>query len=113
MARRTVVSDGLAIGAGVTTIVAAETARRIGVPKIIRMYAPGHTHLWKNVAKVDCRHLIPRLLHQRAARLIDLRIIGAIESVEFLRNTLLGHIACGVIHLENLNRFLLDEGKFR
>ena len=66
-------------------VVAAEAARRIIVPKIIRMNAPGHTHVWKDVSQVDGRHFIARLLHQRAPRLIDLRVIRPIEIVEFLQ----------------------------
>src|ERR1700720_4476932 len=112
MARGTVIRYRLAIGAGVTAIVAAEAAWRIVVSEIIRMNAPGHTHVWKNVAKVDCRPLIARFLHQRPPRLINLRIIRTIEIVEFLRNTLLGYIARGIIHLENFDCFLLDERKF-
>ncbi len=85
VARRTIIGDGLAIGAGVAAVVATKAARRIIVPKIIRMNAPGHTHVWENVAKVDGRHLIAGLLHQRAPRLIDLRIIRPIEIVEFVQ----------------------------
>jgi hypothetical protein len=40
VARGTVIGDGLAIGTGMAAIVAAETARRIIVPKIVRMNLP-------------------------------------------------------------------------
>jgi hypothetical protein len=83
VARGTIVGDGLAVLAGVTAVVATEAARRIVVPEIIRVRAPGQTHVGENVAQVDIRHFLARLLDQSAPRLIDLRVICAIEIVEF------------------------------
>ena len=83
MARRAIVRDGLPIRTGMTAVMAAEAARRIVVPKIIRVRAPGHTHVWKDVAQVDRCHLLARLLHQRAPRLIDIGVIRPVEIVEF------------------------------
>ena len=53
MARRTVIGDGLPIGTGMAAVVAAEAARRIIVPKIVRMGAPGHPHVRKDIPQVD------------------------------------------------------------
>jgi len=53
MARRTVIGDGLPIGTGVAAVMAAEAARRIIVPKIVRMGAPGHAHVRENIPQVD------------------------------------------------------------
>ena len=53
MARRTVIGDGLPIGTGVAAVMAAEAARRIIVPKIVRVGAPGHTHIRENIPQVD------------------------------------------------------------
>src|ERR1022692_5210596 len=109
MARRAVIGDGLAIGAGMTAVMTAETARGVIVPKIIRVNTPGHAHLGKDVAKVDRCHLAARLLHERAPRLVDLRVIRAIETVEFGGDALPRHVAGGIINLENLDRLLPDE----
>ena len=84
MTCRTVIRNCLAIGTGVTAIVASEAAGRIVVPKIVRMNTPSHTHLGRNIAQVDRCHFIASLLHQRAPRLIDLRIVSAIKIVELL-----------------------------
>lgn len=53
MARRTVIGDRLPIGTGVAAVMAAEAARRIIVPKIVRMGAPAHAHVRENIAQVD------------------------------------------------------------
>jgi len=53
MTRRAVIRDRLAIGAGVVAIMAAESAARVVVPKIVGMRAPGHAHVGKDVAQVD------------------------------------------------------------
>src|SRR5208282_4037299 len=74
-----IVGDGLAVGTGMTAVMAAEAAWRIVVPKIIRVDAPGHTHGGKDVAQIDVCHFLASLLHHGAPRLIDLRVIGAIE----------------------------------
>jgi hypothetical protein len=50
MASGTVIGDGLAIGTRVRAIMASEAARRIDVPEVIRVCAPGHSHVWENVA---------------------------------------------------------------
>ena len=94
-----------------TAVMAAEAARRIIVPKIVRMNAPGHTHVWKDVAKVDRGYLIARLLHQGAPRLIDLRVIRAIEIVEFGGDVLPRNVPGRVINLENLDRLFPDKGQ--
>src|SRR5450759_1419302 len=52
VARTAIVGDGLAIGAGVAAVMAAEAARRIVVPKIIRVRSPGDAHVREDVAKV-------------------------------------------------------------
>jgi len=111
MARGTVVGDGLAIGAGVAAIVAAEAAGRIIVPNVIRVSAPGYTHVGEDVAQVDPCHLRARLLHCCAPRLIDGRVIGLIELVDFGNDALLGHVAGRIIHLENLDGLLPDVGE--
>ena len=112
MARGTIVGDGLTVGAGMAAIVAAETPRRIVVPEIVGVNAPGHAHVGEDVAKVDVRHFISRFLHQRATRLVDLWIIRPVELVEFFEDALLGHIARGIIHLEEFDRLFLDVRKF-
>jgi hypothetical protein len=53
MARRTVIGDGLPIGTGVAAVMAAEAARLIIVPEIVRMGAPGHAHVRKNIPQVN------------------------------------------------------------
>ena len=93
MAGGTIVGDGLAIGTGMAAVMAAEAARRIVVPEIIRVNAPGHTHVRENVAQIDIRHFLARLLHQRAPRLIDLRVVRPIKIVDFVPNALLRYIA--------------------
>ena len=40
-----VIGDRLAIGAGVVAVMAAEATRRVVVPKIVRVRAPGHVHV--------------------------------------------------------------------
>jgi len=40
MARGTVIGNGLAIGTGMTAVMAAEAARRIHVAKVIRVRTP-------------------------------------------------------------------------
>ena len=42
MTRRAVIRDRFAIGALVVAIMAAEASRRVVVPKIVRVRAPGH-----------------------------------------------------------------------
>ena len=80
MASGTVIGDGLAIGARVTAIMAAEAARRIDVAKVIRLCAPGHTHVGEDVAQVDIRHFLAGLLHRCALRSTDFRVIGPIKA---------------------------------
>src|SRR5271156_6446048 len=113
MTRGTIVGDGLPIRTGVAAVVTAEAARRIVVPKIIGMASPGQTHVRKDVAEVDRRYFLARLLHQRASRLIEGRIIRPIEVVDFVPNTLLRDLAGGIVHLQNLDRLLPDERKIR
>jgi hypothetical protein len=50
------------------------------------------------------------LLHQRALRPINLRVIRSIEIGERVGDTLLRYIASGIIHLEKFDRLLLDVG---
>jgi hypothetical protein len=45
MTRRAVIRDRLAIGTGVIAIMAAEASRRVVVPKIVWVCAPGHAHV--------------------------------------------------------------------
>ena len=113
MACGTIVGDGLPVGAGVAAIVAAETSGGIVVSKIIRVHAPGHTHVRENISQIDRRDFISGLLHEQAPRLIDLRIIGSIEIVKFVNDSLLAHIARRIINLQNLDRFFLDVGQRR
>ena len=70
-----VIRNGLAIGAGVVAIMAAEAAGRIVVAKVVWMCAPGHAHVWKDISQVDIRHFLASLLHGREPRSIDFRII--------------------------------------
>ena len=79
MTRRAVIGDRLAIGAGVVAIMAAEAAGRVVVPKIVRVRAPSHVHVGKDVAQVDIRHLLARLLHKFPLGTIDLGIVGLIK----------------------------------
>jgi len=111
MACGTIIGDSLAVGAGMTSIVAAEAAGRVIVAKIIGMNSPGDMHVGKDVAQVNCRNFIARLLHQSTPRLIDLWVIGAIEIVEVGGYVLPCHIAGGIIHFEKLDRLFLNERK--
>ena len=110
VARGTVICDGLAVGTRMAAIVAAEAAWKIVVSKIVWVNAPGHTHVWEDVAKVNPRHLFGGLLHHGTPCLVDLRIIRSIEIVELTHNALLCHISGRVIHFEQLNCLLLDVG---
>src|ERR1700722_16290405 len=111
MASRTVVRDGLAIGDRMTAIMAAEAARKVSVPKIVRMCAPGHGHVWKDVSQVDIRHLLGSLLHRAPLRSNDFRIVAPIKLGYLAGDALLGNFASGVIHLKYLNRFFPDVRK--
>ena len=113
MTRRAVIGDGLAIGAGVVAVMAAEAARRVVMPKIVRVRAPGHVHVREDVAQVDIRHFLACLLHVTAPRSIDFRVIRLIKPGYFTSDALPGHFASGVIHLEDFDRLLLDVGKIR
>src|SRR5580692_219927 len=101
MTRRTVVRDRLTTRARMAAVVAAETARRIAMPKIIGMASPGQTHVREDVMEVDRCHFLARLLHQAASRFIDGRVIRPIEIVNFVRNTLLCDLAGRIIYLQN------------
>src|ERR1700689_3440968 len=75
MACRAIIGNGLAIGTSMATIVAAETAQRVIVPKIVWVCTPGHTHVWKDVSQVYIRHFLGSLLHRGPLRSIDFRIV--------------------------------------
>ena len=111
MACGAIIGNGLAIGTGMATIVAAETARRVTVPKIVRVCAPGHTHVWKDVSPVDIRHFLGSLLHRGPPRSIDFRIVALIKLDDLAGDALLGHFASGVIHLKYLDRLFPDVRK--
>jgi hypothetical protein len=66
MARGAVIGNGLAIGTGMTAVMAAEAARRIRVAKVIRVRAPGDTHVGEDIAEIDCRYLFARGLKYSA-----------------------------------------------
>jgi len=111
MTRRAVIGNGLAVGAGMVAIMAAEAAGRVVVPKIVWVRAPGHVHVGKDVAQVNIRDLLRSLLHIAAPCAIDLRVVGLIKSGDLARDRLLGYRTGGVIHLEHLNGFFSDVGK--
>ena len=48
MASRAIVRDHLPVRAGVAAVVTAEAARKIVVPEVIWMHAPGHLHFREN-----------------------------------------------------------------
>jgi hypothetical protein len=50
--------DGIAVLGGVAAVVAAETAREIGVADIYRILAPGDVHFGEDVAVVDGEHFL-------------------------------------------------------
>ena len=108
-----VIGNGLAVGAGVAAIVAAEAAGGIVVAKVIRVRTPPHTHVWKDIAQVDTGHFLARLPHCGGPRSIDFRIISLIKLGYLARDALLRYFASGVIHLEHLNRFFPDVGQVR
>src|SRR5580658_2219099 len=105
MACGAIIGNGLAIGTAMATIVAAETAQRVIVPKIVRVCAPGHTHVWKDVSQVDIRHFLGSLLHRAPPRSSDFRIVALIKLGDLADDAPLAHFASGVIHLKYLNRF--------
>jgi len=111
VARGAVIRDGLAVGTGMTAVMAAEAARRVHVAKVIRVSTPGDTHVGEDIAEIDRRHLLARLLHRRALRPIDFRVIGLIKLVDLGSDALLGDVPSAVIYLKNLDCFLLDIGK--
>ena len=97
MACGAIIGNGLAIGTGMAAIVAAEAAQRIHVAEVIWVRPPGHAHLREDIAEVDCRHLRARVLHQRALRPINLRVIRSIEIGERVaddRTDLLYQVEC-------------------
>src|ERR1035438_2207789 len=111
VARGAVISYGLAVGTGMTAVMAAEAARRIHVAKVIRVRTPADTHVGEDIAEIDRRHLFNRLLHRRALRAINLRVIRSIEVCECVRNTLTSYLAGGIIYLEKFDCLFLDVGK--
>src|ERR1700689_3901501 len=111
MASGTVVRNGLAIGARMTAIMAAEAARRIDVPKVTRVCPPRHTHVGEDVAQVDIRHFLAGLLHCGAPRSTDFRVIGPIKAGYLASDGLLSYFASGVIPLKRLDRFFPDVRK--
>ena len=64
VARIAIVCHRLALRAGMTAVMAAETPRRIVVSGIVGMTAPGHLQVWKNIAQIDRRNRLGRLLDQ-------------------------------------------------
>jgi len=65
----------------------------------------------KDVAQVNCRNFIARLLHKSSPRLIMYCVvIGAIEIVEVGGYVLPCHIAGGIIHFESSTAFFLMKG---
>jgi hypothetical protein len=62
MAGGTIVGNRLAIRAHVRSIVAAETARRIIVTKIVRMRTPTYAHVREDAAKINLGHVVGGLL---------------------------------------------------
>src|ERR1700683_2323624 len=109
MACGAIVGNGLAIGTSMATIVAAEAARRVHVAKVIRVRTPGDTHVGEDISKIDRCHLFSRLLHQRALRPIDFRVIGLIKLVDLTSDALLGDVASAVIYLKDLDCFRSEE----
>src|ERR1700686_279418 len=103
MARGTVIGDGLAIRAGMAAVMASEAPQRSCVPEIVRVRAPGDTHVGEDIAEIDRRHLLARLLHRRALRPINLRVIRSIEICECVSNALMRYIAGRIIHLEKFD----------
>src|ERR1035438_9598878 len=97
MARGTVIANGLAVGTGMTAVMAAEAARRIHVAKVIRVRTPADTHVGEDIAEIDRRHLFARLLHRCVLRPINLRVIRSIEICECVSNALMRCIAGGKI----------------
>jgi len=95
MARRTIVGDGLAVGAGMAAIMAAEATRRIVVPKIVGMSAPSQAHIGEDVAKIDRCDLIAGLLDQSAPRFVNLRIVRAVKIIQFFDDASFGDIPRG------------------
>src|SRR5262249_20975518 len=81
VARITIIGDGLALRADMVAIMAAETAGRIVVTKMVWMHAPGHVHFRENIAKVDLPDAVCGLLNERAARVVNGRIFRMIKTV--------------------------------
>src|SRR5580704_7320863 len=105
MARGTVIGNGLAVGTGVTAVMAAEASRRIHVAKVIRVRTPGDTHVGEDVAEIDRYHRFSRLLNQRVLRPINLWVIRSIKLVDLASDALLGDVASAVVYLEDLDCF--------
>src|SRR6266849_9624215 len=60
----TVVRNGLAIGADVATVMTPETAGKIVMPEVVRVYTPGHLHRRENVSQVDASHALRGLFDE-------------------------------------------------
>jgi hypothetical protein len=87
VARFAIVCDRLALRAGMTAGMAEETPRRIVVSGIVGMTAPGHLHVWKNIAQIDRRrNRLGRLLDQSPKALRPVVLPACCRS----RHTILG-----------------------
>jgi hypothetical protein len=81
MAGGTVIGDGLAVGTGMTAIMAAEAAERIIVTEIVRVSTPGHPHVREDVAQVEWPPPLGQIARLPCAwALIDLSVISADKS---------------------------------
>lgn len=63
-----------------TAVMAAETPRRIVVSGIVGMTAPGHLQVWKNIAQIDRRNRLGRLLDQSPKALRPVALLACCRS---------------------------------
>ena len=94
-------------------VVAAETAREIRMPDIVRVLAPGHVHFGKDVAFVDSQYLPCGGVYFRLALRPHGRIAFLVVFRENVRDAPGGIVAVAVIRLQDLHRLLFGKRQFR
>ena len=113
MARCAIVGYGLAVGAGMRTIVTAETAGEVVVTEVVGMNAPAHIHVGEDVAEIDLRGSRGGLFDEGALGVVNVRISRAVITREVLYDTGLGRIAIRLGGFKEFDSLLSREGQLR
>ena len=107
--RIAIVRNGSPVRAHVAAIMAPEAARKIHVPQIVRIRAPGDLHLRKHVAQINGLHRVLGVFDVGSAALIELRVIGLVKLVQVRCDLARGRIAIRLLAAQRGDGFLLDE----